>query len=124
MAACDPRCHGYVPSQTHAAVRAFRAAGPRLRQTGLFQLRDRRASHLPSAKHVDTLILTGSETDVCVLSTALNAIDLGYRMIIVKDGLCSSSNEAHDASLRLYEQRYHVQIELAEASEVMDAWAL
>lgn len=76
------------------------------------------------AKHIDTLILTGSETDVCVLSTALNAIDLGYRMIIVKDGLCSSSDEAHDASLRLYEQRYHVQIELAEAGEVMDAWAL
>jgi nicotinamidase-related amidase len=59
-----------------------------------------------------------------VLSTALNAIDLGYRIILVKDGLCSSSNEAHDASLRLYKQRYHVQIELAEADEVMDAWAL
>lgn len=73
------------------------------------------------AKHVDTLIITGSETDVCVLSTVLSAIDLGYRVIIVKDALCSSSDEAHDASVRLYEQRYHVQIELAEAREVMDA---
>jgi nicotinamidase-related amidase len=75
-------------------------------------------------KHVDTLILTESETDVCVLSTALSAIDLGYRTIIVKDGLCSSLDDAHDASFRLYEQRHHVQIELAEASEVMDVWAL
>lgn len=74
-------------------------------------------------KHVDTLVLTGSETDVCVLSTALSAIDLGYRIILVKDALCSSSDEAHDASLRLYEQRYHAQIELAEAREVMDVWA-
>jgi nicotinamidase-related amidase len=71
-------------------------------------------------KHVDTLILTESETDVCVLSTALSAIDLDYRTIIVKDGLCSSLDDAHDASFRLYEQRHHVQIELAEASEVMD----
>jgi hypothetical protein len=42
----------------------------------------------------------------------------------VKDGLCSSLDDAHDASFRLYEQRHHVQIELAEASEVMDVWAL
>jgi PhnB protein len=33
----------------------------------------------------DTLILTGAETDVCVLSTALGAIDHGYRVIIVED---------------------------------------
>ncbi len=74
-------------------------------------------------RNVDTLILTGSETDVCVLSTALSAVDLGYRIIIVRDGLCSSSDEAHDASLRLYERRFHAQIELADAAEVAAAWA-
>ena len=36
----------------------------------------------------DTLILTGAETDVCVLSTALGAIDHGYRVIIAEDAVC------------------------------------
>lgn len=73
-------------------------------------------------KSVDTLLITGSETDVCVLSTVLSAVDLGYRTIVVKDGLCSSSDTAHDASLRLYAQRFNVQVELTEAAELIDSW--
>jgi nicotinamidase-related amidase len=41
-------------------------------------------------KSVDTLIITGSETDVCVLATVLDAVDLGFRVIVVEDALCSS----------------------------------
>jgi nicotinamidase-related amidase len=73
-------------------------------------------------KNVDTLLVTGSETDVCVLATVLDAVDFGYRVIVVKDGLCSSSDAAHDASLHLYAQRFDIQIELAEAEEVLDSW--
>jgi nicotinamidase-related amidase len=54
---------------------------------------------------VTTLIVTGAETDVCVLSTVLAAVDLGYRIIVVKDGLCSSADESHDALLGLYARR-------------------
>ena len=73
-------------------------------------------------KHVDTLIVTGSETDVCVLATVLAAVDYGYRVIVVKDGLCSSSDAAHEASLHLYAQRFDVQVELAEAEELLATW--
>jgi nicotinamidase-related amidase len=73
-------------------------------------------------KLVDTLLVTGSETDVCVLATVLDAVDYGYRVIVIKDGLCSSSDAAHDASLQLYAQRFDVQIELANAEEVLDSW--
>ena len=45
--------------------------------------------------HVDTLIISGGETDVCVLSTVLSAVDLGYRVILVEGALCSSSDESH-----------------------------
>jgi nicotinamidase-related amidase len=31
------------------------------------------------------LTVTGSETDVCVLATVLDAVDLGYRVIVVRD---------------------------------------
>lgn len=73
-------------------------------------------------KHVDTLLITGSETDVCVLATVLDAVDFGYRVIVLKDGLCSSSDEAHEASLRLYTHRFDIQIELALTEEILDVW--
>lgn len=71
---------------------------------------------------VDTLVITGSETDVCVLSTVLSAIDLGYRVILVRDAVCSSTDEGHDALMTLYESRYNVQIELATAEEIIEGW--
>ena len=39
---------------------------------------------------------SGSETDVCVLATVLDAVDIGYRVIVVRDAICSSSDEGHD----------------------------
>jgi len=70
----------------------------------------------------DTLIVTGSETDVCVLATVLGAVDLGYRVIVVKDAVCSSSDEGHDALMKMYHQRYTEQIEVADAAAIMDRW--
>ena len=49
--------------------------------------------HLSEFLHAieaDGLIVTGSETDVCVLATVLCAVDLGYRVIVVRDVVCSS----------------------------------
>jgi nicotinamidase-related amidase len=74
------------------------------------------------AARTNTLIFTGSETDVCVLSTVLAAVDHGYRVILARDGVCSSSDQAHDALLDLYERRFDIQIELAEAADILDAW--
>jgi nicotinamidase-related amidase len=46
---------------------------------------------------IDTVIITGGETDVCVIATMLGAIDWGFRVILVTDALCSSADETHDA---------------------------
>lgn len=72
---------------------------------------------------IDTLIITGVETDVCVLSTILAAVDLGYRIIVAKDALCSSADESHDALLGLYARRFDLQIELADCPEILDCWS-
>jgi nicotinamidase-related amidase len=69
-----------------------------------------------------TLIISGAETDVCVLSTVLDAVDLGYRVIVAEDALRSSSDEGHDMLLRLYHSRYSEQIETASCEIILSRW--
>jgi nicotinamidase-related amidase len=71
---------------------------------------------------VDTLVMTGAETDVCVLASVLDAVDLGYRVVLVRDGLCSVSDKTHDALLTLYEERFGQQIEAASAGAILAQW--
>lgn len=75
------------------------AAFPRqnLRQACLFTL-DGQRLHQQQGGGIDTVIITGGETDVCVLATMLGAVDWGVRVILVQDALCSSADETHDAS--------------------------
>jgi nicotinamidase-related amidase len=70
---------------------------------------------------VNTLIITGGETDMCVLATVLGAVDRGYRCILVSDGICSSTDRTHDAVMSLYRDRFKHQIEIAELDEVVAA---
>src|SRR5260221_14796014 len=73
-------------------------------------------------KHVRTVIVSGAETDVCVLSTVMDAVNIGFRVIIVEDALCSSSDAGHDALLTMYRMRFHEQIDLVKAEQLPDIW--
>jgi nicotinamidase-related amidase len=73
-------------------------------------------------KGVGTLVITGAETDVCVLATVLGAVDLGFRVVIVEDALCSSSDAGHGALMTLYRTRYSEQIELIKAEQLPPLW--
>ncbi len=68
------------------------------------------------------MVITGAETDVCVLATVLGAIDRGYRVIVVSDALCSSSDETHDALITLYEKRYTQQVETVWTDVLLATW--
>jgi nicotinamidase-related amidase len=70
----------------------------------------------------DALIVSGSETDVCVLATVLDAVDIGYRVIVVRDAICSSSDEGHEMLMRLYHTRFTEQIETANADAILARW--
>ena len=65
-----------------------------------------------SHQEIGTLVLTGGETDICVLAAALGAIDLGYKVVLLKDAVCSTSDQTHDASLELLGNRFSVQMEV------------
>jgi nicotinamidase-related amidase len=70
----------------------------------------------------DALVITGGETDVCVLAAVMDAIDAGYRVILAVDALCSVSDESHDAMLRHFGSRFSQQVEVASSEEVLDGW--
>lgn len=74
------------------------------------------------ARGIDTLVVSGAETDVCVLATVLGAVDLGYRVVIPTDAVCSSSDATHDALLALYRNRFGQQVEAATTETILAAW--
>jgi nicotinamidase-related amidase len=72
--------------------------------------------------NIGTLVMSGAETDVCVLSTVLSAIDLGFRVVLVENALCSSSDVGHDALMTMYRNRFHGQVDLVTAEELVEFW--
>ena len=73
-------------------------------------------------KQVRTIVVSGAETDVCVLLTVLDAVNLGFRVVIVEDALCSSSDAGHDALMTMYRLRFTEQIDLVTAAQLPDLW--
>lgn len=79
-------------------------------------------SELLVEKSISSVVITGAETDVCVLSTVLSAVDLGFRVVIVEDALCSSSDIGHDALMTMYRTRFHGQVDLVTAEGLAEFW--
>lgn len=73
-------------------------------------------------RHASALVLAGVETEVCALSTAFQAMDRGWRVVVVEDGVASSAPDGHAAALGLLRTRFGCQIDIAPAAEVLSAW--
>jgi nicotinamidase-related amidase len=71
---------------------------------------------------VTTLVVTGGETDVCVLATVMQAIDLGFRIVLPTDALCSTSDRAHDAIVDLFGARFSSQVEATTTQDLLSRW--
>ncbi len=73
-------------------------------------------------RNVSTLVITGAETDVCVLSTVLDAVDHGYRVILCA-GRCVQffRRRARRAAANV-SAPLRVQIEVADADQLLAAW--
>lgn len=73
-------------------------------------------------RQIDTVIISGTETEVCVAAAVLGAIDRGYRVIVATDAICSSSDETHDAMVDIYHQRYSVHVSAATTDTILGHW--
>ncbi|MGB9725271.1 MAG: isochorismatase family protein [Fervidicoccaceae archaeon] len=59
---------------------------------------------------VDTLILTGVSTDICVMHTAADAFYRGYRIIVPRDLVESMSEEGQEKGLKAMKELYGAEI--------------
>lgn len=62
-------------------------------------------SRLNSAR-IDTIILMGCTTSGCIRATAVDAIQLGFRPIVVEDAVADRSENAHKQSLFDLQAKY------------------
>ena len=69
------------------------------------------------ARGANALVITGGETDVCVLATVLGAIDLGYHVYLPLDALYGSADATHDAMLEIYRSRFQAQLTITTVDE-------
>ena len=51
------------------------------------------------ARGIDTLIITGTATNVCCESTARDAMQMNYKVIFVADGNAARTDAEHNATL-------------------------
>jgi nicotinamidase-related amidase len=75
-----------------------------------------------NAAGIDTLILSGVETDVCVWATALDAVDAGFFVVLAKDALTSGTLEAHHALLDVIAPHFAPQVTVMNHAELEAAW--
>ncbi|MBI3530644.1 MAG: cysteine hydrolase [Betaproteobacteria bacterium] len=57
--------------------------------------------HRLRVRDIETLLLSGITTEVCVSSTLRDAVDRGYRCITIGDACASAFPDLHDAALRM-----------------------
>lgn len=69
----------------------------------------------------ETLVVTGAETDVCVLGTIMGGVDRGFHIVAVSDAMASSSAEGHAATLAHILPRFAQQVDIATTAEVLAA---
>ncbi|RYG24648.1 MAG: cysteine hydrolase [Burkholderiales bacterium] len=74
------------------------------------------------SRGIKTLIVSGGETDVCVLATVLGAIDLGYHVVLPEDALFGSADETHVAMLSIYRSRFQMQLSVTSVEDILDLW--
>ena len=77
--------------------------------------------HVLTTRGVDTLILTGITTEVCVSSTLRTAVDRGYRCFTVADACASSDAHLHAAALRMIDVEGGIFGEVVSAARAVAA---
>lgn len=69
---------------------------------------------------IDTLIMTGTSTSGCVRATAVDAVQLGFRPMVVAEGVGDRSVASHRQSLFDIDTKYGDVVSLAETKRYLE----
>lgn len=69
---------------------------------------------------VRTLVVTGVSVNLGILGTVISAIDLGYNVVLVRDGVCGVPTDYADAVI---ENTLSLLATVCEAADVESAWS-
>jgi maleamate amidohydrolase len=72
-------------------------------------------------RQVDTLIITGCTTSGCVRASAVDACQIGFRPMVVREAVGDRSQAAHDQSLFDLNAKYADVVSLAETLQYLNA---
>ena len=72
------------------------------------------------SKGVKTIVIGGVATEGGVEGTARSARNLGYDVVVLKDGVGSRNRELHDMALKLMEQTF---FDVATTAEIAAVWS-
>jgi len=73
-------------------------------------------------RKADTLVMSGVETDVCVLATLMDAVDRGYFVVMPEDALTSSDPDGHRHILDVIPRRLQSQVYRASVADILEQW--
>jgi nicotinamidase-related amidase len=69
---------------------------------------------------IDTLLIAGAVTNICCESSARDAVELGYKVVMVSDALSGQAHGLHEATLATF---YRIFGDVRPSSEIMDLLA-
>jgi nicotinamidase-related amidase len=74
------------------------------------------------ARGVDTLVVTGTMTDICVLATVVGAFNREYRITVVEDAVTTLWPEIQRATLDIIGRAYGRITSTKEVADVVGGW--
>jgi len=80
-----------------------------------------RLTDLLVANNIDTVLITGTVTQICVEDTARGAFHEGFQVAVLADAVSSYEPDLHRASLQTLAMKYGRVLTAAEALREMDA---
>jgi ureidoacrylate peracid hydrolase len=75
---------------------------------------------LLASLRIETLVVCGVTTNICVESSVRDAAQRNYRCFVARDAVGEVDRAMHDASLRVLEYGF---AKIVDVSDVLDAWA-
>lgn len=96
------------PEHNDAVVRKYRPSA----------FADTNLDMLLRSNNIKTILITGVHTQVCIDSTARDALSRDYFVVVVRDCVDSSSRDLHDASLKIMETL----CDIFDSDQVIQTW--